>query len=170
VSDLSLDINAWILSHQALVVAVGIPLLTTLVAGIISWLTNRANLAAQTRSRELQRMIKLADFRQEWINSLRNEIAEHQALCLASMPALNQGTSISQDRTYRLAELSNKILLRVGSSDPEYKKLSKALAIDQLRISQNEIPAQDTNHISKSILEREWERLKQDLKLNASGW
>lgn len=169
-NDIGLDVNAWILNHQALVVAVGIPLLTTVVAGMVAWLTNKANLAAQSKSRELQRMIKLAEFRQEWINSLRNEIAEHQALCLASMPALNQGTVMSQDRSYRLAELSNKILLRVGSSDPEYEKLSAALAVDRLRISQNEIPAQDSNQISKSILEREWERLKQDLKSNASGW
>jgi len=163
------EISAWVETNQLLTFSVLVPLFSGLVALLSSWLAVRRALASGRAQRQFNATAQIAGFRQEWINSLRNEIAEHQALCLGSMPALTQDSGLSHDRTYRLAEISNRILLRVNRSDPEYETLSTALAVDRLRISQNEVPAQDTTQIAQSILKREWERLKKDLKSDAMG-
>lgn len=165
-----IELSAWLEANQLFTFSMLIPGVSALVAMISSRFAVRRALDSERAQRQFSATTQIAGFRQEWINSLRSEIAEHQALCFASMPPLNQDSCLSKDRTYRLAELSNRILLRVNRSDPEYDTLSKALAIDRLRISQNEVPAQDTTQIAQSILKREWERLKSDLKSDALEW
>ena len=162
------EIWAWLEANHLIFISLFLPCFSVLTAFFSSQYAVRRTLASARVERVYQATALVSGFRQDWINALRDDIAEHQAICLGSMPELNPN-GLSQDRSYRLAELANRILLRVDFRDPDYKALSTALAVDRLRISESCVPAPNTNQIAQSILKREWERLQRDLTSDASA-
>lgn len=159
--------NVWIQEHQALVVAVGIPILTTVVAGLLSLITNRSTLSAQKRQRFLEKEIKMAEFRQVWINDLRVSFAKFASL----------DTKVHFDATQpdliEMVEVGSLILMRMNRQDPDYEQVARNVerAIDRTTSAGRDSPSilekyKDVEPIvivAQRILKREWERLKHDL-------
>ena len=148
------EINQWIADHQSLVVAVGVPALTAIAAGAVSWITTRANLAASRRARLLEAALILANFRQNWINDLREDLARYSALTWDK--ELQAEVSAKRD----LVTLSASILMRLDPKDADHSKIRQAL------LNPIADPSSDRDAlaiVSQGVLNREWEKLKKDL-------
>ncbi len=104
-------------------------------------------------------MLKISDFRQAWINSLRDEMAEFQ-----SYGILPNSDPTKEREFYKLG---TKIELLMNPDDPDYINLQTQMygflsAADGGRLekySQNS----DFVKLCQKILKREWDRLKQDI-------
>jgi len=147
-------INAWIDGHLALVVLVGVPLLTAGVTAFVSYKATQANIGAQDKLREHNNQLKLAEFRQSWINDMRQDLALYTARTWSE--ELNKGNEATKERVMAQA----RILMRMNPKDPDYEGLLEAL--------QNPVAKPDENRrglfeLGQNILKREWERLKSDL-------
>jgi hypothetical protein len=160
------DLNGWIAAHLPLVVSVGIPLLTLFVTVVVSYFTTRANskvqtritaenIRAQTLQRELSHQLKLADFRQAWINDQRDDLALYTARTWSK--TLNEGVEAEKDMVMAQA----RILMRMDVKDPDYKLLSAALSSP---IASEATDGKALFEVGQRILKREWDRLKDDLR------
>ncbi len=148
-------LDAWIANHLTLVVSVGVPLLTVVLTGLISYITTIANTNAQDRQRSLDHQLKLADFRQAWINDQREDFATYTARTWSE--SLNKGAEAEKERVMAQA----RILMRMNPKDPDYETLLESLGNPVAN------PNEDRKalfEIGQRILKREWERLKTDLK------
>ncbi len=154
ISDFLLSANEWIANHQVLFVAAGIPILTAGVTAFISWRTTHSIILAQNKERELARAIKLADFRQDWINSMRDDLAAYSALGWKS--ELQADVPFQRERL----SLLSRILMRMNPADPDYPALKKSLQ-DPIGKPSESIEALAI--IGQRFLKREWDRLKKDL-------
>ena len=114
------EINQWISQNQALVTAVGVPLLTVIVTTIVSVTTTRANLRAQVRQRQLGRDLKWAEFRRAYVEDLRNDISE---FIMVSSKAVNTEEVAGAHNIAR--SLRAKILMKVPSMLDFYDQFSK---------------------------------------------
>ena len=101
-------LNDWIESHQSLVIAVGIPVLSVLSAAFVAWLTNRASLRSQRKERELHALSKLADFRFAEMMSVRDDLAE--ILTIAFHP-------LNTKKLVELFRISRRVLLSLDFRD-----------------------------------------------------
>ena len=104
--------------------------------------------------------IKIADYRQEWINTLRNEMAEFQ-----SYGVLPNGNPTNERDFYRLG---TKIELLMNPEDPEYQTLQKYMYNYLMASEGDTIDKYSQNaafvELCQKILKREWDRLKSDIQ------
>lgn len=147
-------INSWIDDHLALVVSVGVPILTVLVTVLVSVLSIKANIKAQSRQRKLDHQLKLADFRQAWINDMRTDLALYSALTWSG--SLNQSDEAKKEQVMAQA----RILMRMNPNDPDYVAMERSLLNP---IANEKVDRKALFQIGQPILKREWERLKSDL-------
>jgi hypothetical protein len=113
------------------------------------------------RQNDLTAKMKLADFRQAWINELRDCFSELQSLGITPSP---DPTEIRE--VHRLA---TKIRLHMNRNDPNYRNLDKL--IDRLitnadRDDKLQI-VQEMTQLCQDILKAEWKVLKRDLNYDA---
>jgi hypothetical protein len=148
-------INSWIDGHLPLVVSVGVPVLTAIAAGMVSFLTTRANNKAHERQRKLTHQLKLADFRQAWINDMREDVALYTARTWSA--DLNEGLEAKKERIVTNA----RILMRMNPNDPEYEAMRISL-LNPVAMPQTERLA--LFEVGQRILKQEWDRLKKDLE------
>ncbi|OJI95336.1 hypothetical protein LY10_01027 [Planktotalea frisia] len=148
-------LSAWIDERQALLILIVMPLLTLIVTWRINKASERRAFQQRLIERSLSRQLKLADFRQRWIDEMRDDIAEYSALTWNS--EINTGVESQK----ALVTLQARILMRMNPDDIDYPKLQSALAT----------PVADQNEgrkalaiVARGILKREWERLKADLE------
>lgn len=165
--ELFTDLNKWLLDHQALVVTFGIPLLTALSAAIVSLVTTKANLIAQRKQRLLQVETQLCQFRQIWIDALRDDLS----LC-ANLAARFQEDHANVQVRSELVGIISRVRMRISLNDPDDEELTKAFA-KALGASQ-EFSEWDENTetisiVGQRMLKREWERLKLDLRAIERG-
>jgi len=156
------DSNQWIAAHQAIVVTVGIPLLTAASAAMVSLITTRANLKAQQKQRLLQIETQLCNSRQSWIDSVRDDLA------LASNLATRFETDFENaELKADLAGILARVRMRVNPNDPDddalIKAFAKALGADQ-ELNEWDEQTEPISIVCQRILKREWERLKLDLR------
>ena len=149
------SLNTWLANHPALVVSFGVPLLTVFVTAIVSIATTRANTKAQERQRELSHQLKLADFRQAWINDMRDDFALYTARTWSA--ELNKGIDAQKDAIMAQA----RILMRMNPDDSDYKTLQESL---RNPVASPEEGRKALFTLGQRILKREWERLKADLR------
>jgi hypothetical protein len=162
--------NAWILEHQAFVVALGVPILTAFVAAVVSWLTNRSNIKAQERARALQRATKIAEFREAWMNELREDFARLSSIHVAAM------RKDANVKVEELIEVGTRILIRMNREDPDFPAVERlmARALDYFGRSSDELKELDEKYasderlvrIAQRILKREWDRVKLELEVS----
>ncbi len=152
------SLNSWIVEHQAVIAIVGVPLLTLVVTALVSYFTVLANNNAQDRQRELSHQLKLAEFRQSWINDMREDFAIYTARTWSE--ALNKGPEAQKE----LLVAQARILMRMNPSDPDYDSILCSL---RSPIAHPESEKKALFEIGQRVLKREWERLKDDL--NAVG-
>ncbi|MCB2135355.1 MAG: hypothetical protein KDE08_05325 [Rhodobacteraceae bacterium] len=159
------EFETWFLEHQVLILSVVIPLASAIIASLASWYATRRTLAGQKTERNLNRVLKLSDFRQDWTNELRSEFAQYLAILLGQKP-------ISHERINEMALFHNKIILRMNHEDEDFETLMNAMS-EALQAAKSDSPM--TNQrveltiVMSRILKREWERLKHDMRESEYG-
>jgi hypothetical protein len=122
------------------------------------WLSTRnANRNAQ-RQNDLSAKMKLAEFRQAWINELRN--------CLSKVQSPLSPEPIQVPELHRTAA---KIRLLMNRKDPNYAKLDTLLVrlLSDTDHQHRVQSVQEMTPLCQEILKKEWEVLKRDLSYNA---
>ncbi|AXT35187.1 hypothetical protein D1820_09470 [Phaeobacter sp. LSS9] len=166
--DFLIEWNQWIVSHKELVTVVAIPLLT---AGI-TVAVNRSVEARSTKAREaaedraakerrlqleLSRRMKLADFRQNWIDNLREDFAA----ILAAVPHHEADKVDYSDVNTRI----QRVLLRMNPREEAPNKIFDTLM--QLINERDAKKKEDTAFVLTNLVNRylklEWDRLKVEL-------
>jgi hypothetical protein len=117
------------------------------------------------RNTQLSAALKVAEMRQVWINTLRNQMVEYSALCLRRQKEQNGDIG-------DLANINGQITLMMNWEDENYPELEekmknlskKAIGLEELK--ENHMSDINDEYISvcQKILRREWARLKNDLK------
>lgn len=137
--------------------------------GLVAW----RNGWLQTRTTQ---QIKHADYRQAWIDKLREEMARFTRLA-----AENDGKDVADGK---VKESMSTIVLRMDKDDPEYGELTRLMGVvaDKSFASKNtedteaaKAARSDANDgiaefllVSQRILKREWEVTKRDM--HATPW
>lgn len=109
--------------------------------------------------------MKIAEFRQIWINDMRRDVAEYISVTAGDMVAKKFD---DKDRLERMSVLSSQIFLRLNPNEKLSEDLgNKIREIAKARRSKD-IEALNTllrefASISREILKGEWKRLKDDL-------
>jgi hypothetical protein len=130
---------------------------SAVIAAFVSSRTSKIN---EEKRRSHERKIKVAEFRQQWINELRNTMAEFQSYGI--LPDSNPRES----RTFYM--LGTKIELLMDPLDRDYDDLEKSL-YSFLHSADGDTYEKYSNNpkfveVCQKILKREWVRLKKDLE------
>lgn len=107
--------------------------------------------------------MKLADFRQAWINQLRD--------CLADLQAFGLVSKYGDDEMLQIYRLSLKVRFLMNKEDPKYPALSNLIDLltgnadvnGRIKIVRELVP------LTQEILRTEWKVLKRDLKYEGSN-
>ncbi|MFW8594131.1 hypothetical protein [Cribrihabitans neustonicus] len=167
--DFLLDWNQWLVTHKELVTIVAIPLLT----GGVTVAVNRSVEARSAKSREaaenraanerrlqleLSRRMKLADFRQQWIDELRKDFAT----ILAAVPVQNKS---QQAAIFDIKACVQRVLLRMNPQEELSQDIFNTLIklINERDAEQKEDIAFGLTNLVNRYLKMEWERLKVEL-------
>ncbi len=127
------------------------------VAGAaVTFAGNRRNAREQNG---LASRMKLADFREVWLNRLRETVAELEGEVLSL-------TKLDPESMKRSFELATRARLFMNNSDPAYKELDAllfALTNNEAADARLKLGTELTS-LCQTILKREWETLKHDLE------
>jgi hypothetical protein len=162
-------VNTWISNHRDLLTLLFVPLLTLFVTSFSGRMSaSRASeerhlereIAKATRKleRELARKLKLAEFRQSWINGLREEIAVFTSLTLNP-----EGRSREEANQVNLAQA--KIIMRLNSNEIKARELISAMEAVVWHTKQEDLGQYQAALVSagQGLLKHEWDRLKDEL-------
>jgi hypothetical protein len=138
---------------EAILYSLGPAVIGAIFALLVSWLTQRS----RSKQRALEKEIKLSEYRQLWINQLRDTIADFGAI-----------TSVEgnwEKNKEKVIGLVFKIEMMMNPDDPDYKNLRAALKYRADSQVKSGMPDYDNLlKVSQDILKREWDRLKSDLE------
>lgn len=156
-------ISEWINNHQLLVISVLIPLLSAIFAAISSWYATRKALKTEHHKMRFDGVLKIAEFRQEWINTLRDEMAEFQSY------GILPGSDPGKERDFY--RLGTKIELLMNPHDPDYLELQEHM-YNFLSVADGDTIIKYRQNagfvaLCQKILKREWDRLKSDIENGA---
>ena len=152
-------IEALLLERQELLIALGT---LFLVVGLSVWASHLANRSAEIRdsaNRALMAEIKVAEFRQSWINDLRDELEEFSQITFSKI----------KDRDHvRLSAVMNKIRIRLNLSEDAQRELWEAM-LSAARHDHKDVDAEITARLlvsekANAFLRGEWGRMKRDIK------
>lgn len=147
-------LNQWISSHEMLVTVVMIPLVVFIVTRLINNSSEKKASKERALERELAIKLKLADFRQAWINDLRADIAE--------LIAVNLGSGKLDNNHILSANIAiAKIQMRLNPEENLSEELRKAIN------SLNEVEGKTPDNVAKTgqkLLKQEWATLKNELE------
>ena len=149
--------DAWLSSHQTLVVSIGVPLLTLLVTNMSSHYQDRRANERQVFERKLQKLLKISEFRQKWIDDFRTDLAE-----LISYTV--NPDHIETEHTRAFNACMARIQMRINPADVDATDLKKALY--DLRLAKQNDGGEvqsDLTRIGQKFLKKEWDRLRRDL-------
>ena len=152
------SLSKWLSANPSLLVLC-VPLVSGMVGWGTAWYTNRrAHRSVKERMR-FDRLMKVSEFRQAWINSLRDSMAEFQSIGITpgQSPAKNE----------KFYKSGTKIELLMNPADPDYDGLVECM-YNFLEASEGNISQKYQNdpkyvELCQKILKREWERLKGEL-------
>ena len=154
-------IQEFISKFQVLFLSLGVPILTMLISWYVSVQGNRTSRGLAGKERFLAVELKLAEFRQLWINELRADLAMY-----FSETFNIQDRPLHDDALRNVIALGSRITMRMNPADPDYAALQQALS-DVLPSSDDQKSSggiQSVTKIGQLILKREWKRLKDDLR------
>ncbi len=155
---------------ETVIYALMVGAVSTAGAAFGSWLSSRATIRATrhalegiNRQIEFQRLAKVAEFRQAWINDLRESMATLQSIGVT--PNLHQQV---QTEFYRAG---TKIELLMNRGDIRYKELQDCMYAFLAAETIEEKYLCNTPFVSvcQDILKTEWEVLKKDLNAASPG-
>jgi len=140
-------------ADTALLIGIAVSILFSFLSVVLSLLANRSAAKAVHAS-------QVAQFRQEWINRLRDDLAQFHAIGVTPEhePHLDM-------EFYRIG---TRIELMINPDDEDYQ-IMQDLLYGYLTTSEAGIAEKYSNNpefieVSQRILKREWERLKQDIR------
>lgn len=147
----------------------GLAVLTAKIASnsvVVVERENRKNRVEMSRIQlKTAKEIKIAEFRQAWINDLRRDAAEYVSLYVADIMS---GNFNDEKRRERLSVLSTQIYLMLNPDEDLSERL--AGCIRRLAVARREQNVQEIQNllrefssISRDILKGEWSRLKNEL-------
>jgi hypothetical protein len=151
-------------------VAATAAVLSAIISPFVSWRIAKSTLSANKISSERQALLaaslKLADFRQAWINSLRDSLVELQAACIVPLSHIKANTDYDgkPDEALRIVA---KIELLLNRKDDYYGGLVEAILRFQEALT-NEQKRQRRGELvnyCQDILKTEWDRLKAEVKM-----
>ncbi|WP_299413422.1 hypothetical protein [uncultured Sulfitobacter sp.] len=151
-------LEQFIASHQLTLVVIAIPMLTLLVTALTNRSSERKSLAERRIERDLERERILVEFRQAWINDLRDALVEYCSQVFSSEER--------DDQWMNLIGATTRIRLLMNPNDPDFAELDGYLSQGIAAFSKDEGISNlstDINDVSQRILKREWDRLKEDL-------
>ncbi|WP_171188140.1 hypothetical protein [Ruegeria sp. HKCCC2117] len=160
--------NTWISQHKELVTIVGIPLLTWLVTTVSTNSAERrsnaerrmvASEAAKDRAEErnLQRALKVSEYRRDWIEDLRREFVE--ILCMAKANREDEaGLLLEFDRRVQT------VILMVNHKDKDIEPILEKMhdLAHAIRTNERYNPI-DLSMMMRSFLKKEWQKLKSEI-------
>ncbi|MCR8825148.1 hypothetical protein [Pseudosulfitobacter koreensis] len=163
-------INSFIAEHRELVTLIGILLVTFLVTKLLNKsnekrakiLSDQAEQRARADRRlqlELSRRMKLADFRQAWIDSIRQDFAS----IIGAKPyqSGDEGQRVD-DYNVRIQSVLLKMNPSEVGSKAIFDQLTKLMS-SKNRNADDEIAFELTNLVN-CYLKAEWDRLKEELE------
>ena len=154
---------------SALVAAV----ISAIVAMVGQWVSRKnAKLAAEI-ARENARLTAnlevaqtLSQSRQEWINILREDMAQFVGLAVARSRILAVGSQLETEDFAKIVALGARIRMRMNRQDADYDKLLEIMKGCTTAKDASEIGKASNEFVvvSQNILKREWEVLKRELQ------
>jgi len=153
-------LNNVIAEYKNLFISLGTVALVALLTVLAAHLSNYALEHRERISRRVDAELKIAEFRQKWINEMRDDIAEFS------------GTSMCRDdgqRLEELAQISARIRLRLNLKEILSPKLIDAMARATVNRKNQDFSKEiqaydDILTIGGKLLKSEWARLKSDVK------
>ena len=136
-----------------------VPFASAISAWLSSWYSTKRALKTERHKMKFNATMKVADFRQNWINSLRDELAQFQSY------GVYPHHDPTKDREF--FRLGTKIELLMNPSDPDYQELQQRMYgfLNSASSDSATKYSQNTEFVvlCQRILKREWERLKKDM-------
>jgi hypothetical protein len=163
---------------------------TAIIGGLSFYLTYKTSAAAARETAEMSKAIsaaqirasanaKIAEFRMEWINGFRLDLAALSRVNLELIRLRRHGTKKDQDSTDLLsakrsegAELRSRLLLRLkpASDDKEELELETLLRRSiEVNLEQADENRKKIVSLSRKLLKREWEKVKTETLLAEQG-
>jgi hypothetical protein len=134
-----------------------IPIVAALIAFIGVALTLSFSWRNANKQLRSAHTLKVAEMRQQWINSLRDAMSKYQSY------GVTPGVSHTTERQFY--ECGTRIELLMNPKDPDYAELHNCLyaflAADGIREKYSANP--DFVEICQRILKREWDNLKAEI-------
>lgn len=164
------QVNGFLEENAGILTSVGTIVFVGLITIFATHLSNVSSENRERNNRHIAAEIKLSDFRQTWINGLRDDISELSAHLATS----DYGEA---EVRYKGILLLNRIKLRMNRKDKNYEMLLEAIRLAIAEASENSKKPRekkaDKNRelisVSQDVLKSEWERLKRDLKFARIG-
>lgn len=147
-------------------------LISSIVAIIGQWVARQnAKLAAEIAqsnaklAANLEVSRTLSQSRQEWINVLREDMAEFIGICSIRLRFINGEEDLSDEEFARMISLSSRIRLRLNPDDEDFDELwslmgSCASEADPRKLGRF---SNKFAKVSQKILKQEWDVLKDEL-------
>ena len=153
-------VSSWLEANRLLIVSVSIPVFSAVVAAAASWYSTRRALRSEHKRRRLEGTLKIADYRQAWIDKLRDAMAEFQSY------GVLPGGDPSKEREFY--QLGTKIELLMNPKDDDFEALQAQL-YSFLNAANDDTVSKYSNNakfveLCQKILKREWDRLNKDIK------
>ncbi len=159
------DVTVWLEANQLLVFSLIVPIASGLIAYLAAWYSSRQALHANLRNLIHQEEAKFSDFRQAWIDGVRDDLSE----LTAHLAASDYNDAAVRHRAILLV---NRVRLRLNRNDPEYEKFMGVLVAAVEEANENAASPKKVSadsqreliEVAQGILKREWDRLKKDLR------
>ncbi|NHF72807.1 hypothetical protein [Paracoccus xiamenensis] len=133
-----------------------------------AWTANQAHAA----NRRLAQEMKIAEFRQAWLDRLRTRLADFLAL----MTILYQDTDAPTDeqkrqRAQQLSLCLHEIMMMLNMDDPNSVDLLREIRSfrRELLDGSDEASSAKIVELSQAILNRGWDRIKEDIRTKGGG-
>lgn len=154
----SSKLESFILDYQGTIASIGTLLLISSLAILQVYLSNVSAEWRERVNRKTQVEIKLAEFRQIWVNDLRTDTSELVSIAYGAIGAKNID---------RMQFLNTRILLRLDPNQRDTIQTATALAnlIKAVKENKDDLPSATTQlqlHMAQ-LLDAEWEKMKEEL-------
>lgn len=148
--------------ETAILIAAVIAALVSALSAVLAYQNGRRQIDAQRELMLAQSAHKVAEFRQNWINELRE--------CLSTFQSIGTTPEIDPRSNPDFYKMGTKIELLMNPLDEDYASLKdvmyKYLDSSDATLGEKYANNPEFVDVSQRILKREWDRLKNDVREN----
>lgn len=156
------DLNTLILEYNALATSIGVVILLVFLTLVATHIANKSAEKRQIFEADRHRRLKLSEFRQVWINDLRNDLSQFISICAYQKDS-------EEEEIKKMIFLIAKIQIMMNADDPNFSKLVDCMKnlskpkLDDTPTTENDALPSELIKLSRTILKEEWKRLKKEL-------